>query len=157
MEYISRISSKQTKNIEDTIIDFERYWNLKDSQKFGTLFTENAEFTDIMGQVAVGKKQIEEMQRIIFENFMKNAVLNHNILYIRNISEESIMATCKWKTLGHSNDTNDKLPERKGIIQIIFHLIEDKWLISLVQNFDFTALYNNIDNYTMKYFNIDKK
>lgn len=150
MEYISKISREDTLRIEDLLNDFQKYWNRKDSGKMASLFTENAEFTDIMGQIAQGKKAIETMHNRVFQLVMKHAVMSHEILYIREVASLHIMITCKWETKGHTNRQNERLPHRQGIMLVAVSSIGKNPLISLVQNFDFTAMYNNVDRYKMK-------
>lgn len=152
MEYISKISNEDNLKIEHILNRFEEYWNHKDVSKMVSLFTEDAEFTDIMGQIALGREKIEKMHEIVFEKVMKKAVLSNHILYIREVASDTVMVTCQWKTVGHTNPQGENMPDRKGMMQIILSSVNGDWLISLVQNFDFTALYNNVDSYNMKFF-----
>lgn len=151
-KYISELSPEENANAEALLNKFQQYWNKKDSTKMVTLFTQNAEFTDIMGQVAIGKEKIDEMHKKVFGRFMKHAKLEQQILYMREITSETALVTCKWKTSGHSNEKNDPLPDRQGLMQVIIRKVTDNWLISLVHNLDFTVLYNNIDSYQIQFF-----
>lgn len=105
-----------------------------------------------MGQIALGRDKIEAMHSIIFQRVIKHAVLSLDILYVRTVAPDRAMVTCKWKTEGHIDTNHNQLPDRKGIMQVILSLAAEKWLISLIQNFDFTTMYNDVERYQMRLF-----
>lgn len=150
MNYISKISKESSLKIKTVLKDFETYWNDKNSSKMASLFTKDAEFTDIMGQVALGSKKIEDMHDMVFQKVMKHAIMSLYILYIREIASDKIMTTCKWTTTGHTDQNGVKLPDRTGIMTIVISSSVGNWMISLVQNFDFTTMYNSVDSYNMR-------
>ena len=115
-------------------------------------FTSDAEFTDIMGQVAQGKEKIEAMHQFVFSKFMRDAVLEQETLYMREIAPNTVLCTLKWRTTGHTNPANQPLPPRSGLMQVIVSELDQQWAITLVHNLDFTHLYNNIEDYTMQPF-----
>lgn len=137
---------------EFLLTNFARSWNEKKADKMVSLFSEDAEFTDIMGQIARGKNQIEQMHHFVFQNFMQYATLTLNPLYVREIGENRRMATCQWKTVGHTDPKGNQLPSRTGIMVVVVTTEADEWLISLIQNFDFTSMYNNSEQYKMVLF-----
>ncbi len=93
-----------------------------------------------MGQIAIGRDSIEAMHRIVFQKVMKHAVLSQDILYMREIGLNMVFVTTKWITKGHTDDRNNELPDRKGIMQVVLTQNSGSWNISMIQNFDFTTM-----------------
>jgi uncharacterized protein (TIGR02246 family) len=152
MNYLSTIKPENSSAVELVIDKFEECWNQKDAVNMTALFTQDAEFIDIMGQVALGQDKIKKMHEFVFQKVMKHAIMSHDILYVRDIDFENTLVTIKWTTTGHTDKENKQMPDRKGIMQIILSGTSTDLLIALVQNFDFTTLYNNVDNYNLKFF-----
>lgn len=157
MEYIARVPEEHINKIENLLNQFQSTWNAKDATAMAELFTDDAEFTDIMGQIAETKKDIRVMHEMVFQYVMRKAVLSNEIMYMRTIAKNTVLVTCKWKTSGHTNPEQQSLPDRNGIMQVVVTLKNNNWMIALVQNLDFTLLYNNINDYTMKPFEASKK
>lgn len=149
---MDKIIDKEQREINRLLNQFVEEWNRKDAQSMALLFTEEAEFTDIMGQVAQGRERVAAMHLIVFEHVMKKAQLSQETLYLRKINENQVMATCKWITKGHTDPEGNALPDRSGLMVMILSPEIDDWKISLVQNFDFSKMYNQIEEFEMKVF-----
>ena len=149
---MNQVTPEQQTQITSLLNQFVAYWNQKDAGKMASLFREDAEFTDIMGQIALGRAKIDAMHQFVFQRFMKEAVLSQEILYIRPVAPQHVMATCKWQTEGHTDPNGKSLPARTGLMQVILSEEAGEWQISLVHNFDFTAMYNQAENYKMTIF-----
>lgn len=150
MSFINNTNIQEPNVISELLNSFQETWNKKNAHEMAALFSEKAEFTDIMGQIALGRERIEQMHAFVFARFMKEAKMSHEILYMRNINENQVLITCTWKTTGHTNPKNKILPDRKGVMQVVVEKFETDWQIILVHNLDFTTMYNSIDDYRMR-------
>lgn len=103
MSFVSNTNIQEPNEISELLNKFQETWNKKNAKEMTTLFSKNAEFTDIMGQIALGRERIEQMHAFVFTRFMKEAIMAHEILYMRNINDNQVLITCTWKTTGHVN------------------------------------------------------
>ncbi|MEZ4951515.1 MAG: hypothetical protein R2784_19335, partial [Saprospiraceae bacterium] len=98
----------------------------------------------------LGKPNIQKMHVMVFQKMMKEAILQLDILYARAIAKGLALVTGKWSTKGHTDPQNNKLLERAGIIEVVLEKDEGEWKLKMVQNFDFTGMYNNPKAYAIK-------
>ena len=144
MKNISTLSIETTNEILTLLNQFVTNWNSKDLKLFGSVFTEDAEYIDIVGQIAVGKTDVMEQHRFPFEVVNKIAVFTMDDLYIRTIADNLVMVTGSWVCENSTTPKGDILPTRKGVIQVICRNENNEWKIRLVHNTDLTQAYNGI-------------
>lgn len=153
MKQLTNIAEQDTLAIVQVLQAFEHTWNEKDIDGMVALFTDDAEFTDIMGNVARGKDKIKQMHEFVFGKMMKGATLHIDSVYTRAISEGLVLATSKWSTDGHTDSSGKEMPQRRGLIQFVCQNKGDgAWKISLVYNTDFTQLYVQSAEHELKFF-----
>lgn len=152
MEVFSTASAQITDSITTLAEAFVDTWNKKDDGQFGELFTDDAEFTDIVGQVARTKSEIIEQHQFPFSVTNKNAVLSLDELHIRTIAPEMVLTSCKWEVMNSSTPDGKQLPPRKGVMQMISKNLNDTWKISLVHNTDLAGAYNKHVDTTLRLF-----
>lgn len=153
MKRLSRITDGETNAIAEVIEKFQSAWNQKDVDGMVALFTDDAEFTDIRGQIALGKAKVKAMHEFAFQKVMKGAKLNVDSIYIRDISNKQVLVTGKWSTDGHADFSGKEMPQRRGVIQFICMLVdESNWRISLVYNTDFTQQYVQSSQHELAFF-----
>lgn len=75
MEYLRYLPDSINYQITNLVERYQQAWNQKEIIGMLVCFADESEFTDIMGQIAVGKQEIEAMHTFIFQRMMKNAVL----------------------------------------------------------------------------------
>jgi uncharacterized protein (TIGR02246 family) len=151
MKTISRLSSEITTEIVSLLNDFVTKWNTKDLERFGTVFTDDAEYIDITGQIAVGKRDILEQHRFPFEVVNKRAVFGLDNIYIRAIAPTLILVTGNWVCENSTTPKGDLLPVRSGVIQVICRKEVPQWKISLVHNTDLSQVYTGIVNTELRF------
>lgn len=137
----SNLNAKATAEIREAINTFQTAWNEKNLEHFVRLFTEDAEFTDVVGQTAVGKKGIREQHEFAFGTVMKNASLEISNLLVREIAQGIAMATAHWLNRNSQTPYGRPLPERNGIIQFILLETTQGWKFKIVHNADFALPY----------------
>lgn len=151
MQYLSNIPDNEAGAIIKVIEQFQTTWNKKDAKAMVSLFSDDAEFTDIMGQIARGKDQIEQMHAFVFEKVMKTAQLSMHNFYLRNISEDLVLVTCKWHTEFHTDFDGKEMPKRGGVMQIICRNTGSNREITLVYNTDLTPSYVESGQHELKF------
>lgn len=138
MSIKTRLDKEQTYTVLHILDQFLTNWNNKDLESFGKLFSRDAEFTDVIGQTAIGREAIVKQHRYPFENVMKFATLEIKDHYIRPLADNLIMVSALWKVTGSLTPGGDKLADRNGVIQLILKTdsTTNQTLIQLVHNSD---------------------
>lgn len=132
----TRLDEGKTSVVLNILDQFVMNWNNKDLVSFGSLFTEDAEFTDVVGQTAIGKDAIIEQHVYPFENVMKFATFEIKDSYIRELTEDLIVVSALWKVTGSVTPKGLALPDRNGVLQIVIEKKDTSFLIKLVHNSD---------------------
>jgi uncharacterized protein (TIGR02246 family) len=156
MKNISRLTIENTNEIISLLNEFVTKWNSKDLQLFGTVFTDDAEYIDIVGQIAIGKNDVIEQHRFPFEVVNKIAVFSLDNLYLRAIAQNLILVTGNWVCENSTTPKGDLLPVRSGVIQVICRNENNEWKISLVHNTDLSQVYSGIVNTELRFHSIQK-
>lgn len=136
MKLVSRTTDERTSKIIDLLTAFTSCWNQKDLSNFGSFFVEDAEYTDITGQTALGIPAIIKQHEHPFSTVNKHAVFQIDNLLIRDVSENLVIVSARWTTSGSQTPKGEPLPERKGIVQFICVFQNERWLLKLVYNAD---------------------
>lgn len=148
MKYISHLSQTDTEQLLHLLERFVALWNAKDADAFGQVFTENAEYTDIVGQTALGRQALIEQHRYPFAVVNKVAVLAIQDLYVRPLSDALTLVTAHWSCEGSTTPTGQPLPTRHGVVQIVCQRDEvSTWLIRLVHNTDTNLMYERQEGF----------
>lgn len=153
MKHLSVVSSSDTEEILNIIEQFQSTWSKKDISGMMSLFTEDAEFTDIVGQIAKGKDTVKLMHEQVFQHVMKGAVLNIYSVYMREVGNGLILVTGKWNTEKHEDLEGKEMPLREGVIQFMCKKQSaSAWKISLVYNTDMSKMYTREINTDFRFF-----
>lgn len=156
MKNISRLTSETTNEIISLLNDFVTKWNSKNLELFSTVFTDDAEYIDIVGQIAIGKNDLIEQHRFPFEVVNKIAIFSLDNLYIRSVTENLILVTGNWVCENSTTPKGDILPIRSGVIQVICRNENNEWKISLVHNTDLSQVYSGIVNTELRFHSTQK-
>jgi len=138
----SRLSPTTTQAIRDRLDHFLHTWNEKDLDDFMENFTDDAEFTDVVSQTAIGKAAIRKQHEFAFNVVMKNASFEMSNILAREIVPDVIMVSAHWLNKNSQTPDGTTLPDRNGVIQFV--LIKDiatDWLCKIVHNADFSLPY----------------
>jgi len=85
-----------------TVEDALAAWNRKDAKAFSEYFTENAEFTDVVGQLMPNRAEIERLQTQPFITVLKKAQLETKEIRVKAIRSDVASVDIKWETTRHT-------------------------------------------------------
>jgi len=132
---------EKEKHIKITLAKMVQCWNEKNAKDFSELFLETGEWTDVVENVAKGRKEIEELHILPFGNFLKHATLSFQEVQIKFIRADVAAVVTKWTTTGDESIEGKKLPSRYGRMYLILTLEKNDWYINVGHNIDSTATY----------------
>ncbi|GCE22844.1 hypothetical protein KDK_66440 [Dictyobacter kobayashii] len=116
-------------------------WNRHNEEELAELFRENGEFTDVTGQLMAGRTEIERLHQIPFTTTLKHAILSIKEVRTTWITPGIASVDINWTTTGHQTASEQPLPPRSGLMNLILVQQDDQWLIAVGHSFDFTATY----------------
>ena len=135
-------TTKDEEEIKAMVADFEKAMNAKDAAAMSKVFHEDAEFTNVVGMTARGRKPIEEFHRPLFEGdgtkgfpSFKSAVLKIVETRIRFIRPDVASVDVTWTQTGSVLDGKDR-GLRKGLMSWIATKEGGHWSVAVMHNMD---------------------
>lgn len=123
------------------ITEMTARWNAKDAAAFADVFTDDADFTDVLGQTARGKVAIEAQHRFPFTRNMREAVLTVDETHVRALSSDIHVALLRWTTTKNLSLDGTPAPDRRGNMHVVLQRIGGKWRVASVLNQDPMGVY----------------
>jgi len=115
-------------------------WNKHDVKAFASLFANDADFTNWMGQGATGRDAIEKYHEPLFATRFKTTHQATENIKVRLIKLDVASVDIWWNMTGALDDTGQPRPPRRGILSWIMTKEEGKWMIKVMHNLDLTAI-----------------
>ena len=144
----SRIDHQSTTEIITLLDSFLKTWNDKDLEGFIANFQDDAEFTDVVSQTAIGREAIKAQHEFAFNVVMKNASFEMSNHLIREIAPEVILVSANWLNKNSQTPDGKILPDRNGVIQFVITKDQtEKWKFKLVHNSDFALPYQKQERF----------
>lgn len=127
--------------VEQVVVAALAAWNRKNAGEFASVFIEDAEFTDVVGQLMPGRAEIERLHIPPLTTVLKNAHLHMQEMRIKAIRPDVASVDVKWETTGHTKPDGSPLPPRYGLLHFVIVKDENKWAVAVAHNADYTATY----------------
>jgi len=116
-------------------------FNSHNAKAFAALFLPNAEFTNVVGQSAKGRKAIEEFHAPMFEGkpgyySFKNSILKNEIPRISVIRPDIASVDVYWTMDKCLLPDGSELKNRRGLVTFLMIKENGKWGIDIMHNAD---------------------
>ena len=132
-------TNAEASGIGEIISRFTEAWNLHDAAAFSNLFAENAELTNVLGQLSSGRKAIEKQHAFIFSTRFRQSVLKPEAVHVRLLQENLALVDVGWYMTG-SLDLNGNLwHNRKGLVNFILKEEKGRWPVLVAHITDLTT------------------
>jgi uncharacterized protein (TIGR02246 family) len=122
---------------------FETTHNAHDARAFAALFAPDAEFTNVLGMPARGRKAIEEFHRPLFEGdtsrgnpSFKEAVVKSDDVRIRFLRPDVASVDIRWTQTGSKAPGGQDLGTRKGLVSWVVTKEGGTWLVAVMHNME---------------------
>lgn len=133
-------------DVRKAVAGFSTAWNHHDMDAFGKLFTSDADFVNVAGQLMTGRQEIQMHHagshgaipadtqvagttRRLYGIF-RNSTMKFNQIDVRILGNDVAVAHVRWELPGDARTPNP----RRGILTFGLTRQEDKWLIAAAQN-----------------------
>ena len=116
-------------------------WNRHDMKTYSTLFTEDADFVNVVGMHFRGRPQIEAVHIDLHRTIFKGSNLRAVSTTVRSVNDQVVLAHIAWEMTGAEGLPGWNVPEpRKGMMSLVLVRTGDRWLITAAQNTDAVPL-----------------
>jgi uncharacterized protein (TIGR02246 family) len=122
--------------IEGIAAKLTEAWNRHDAHAFAATFAEDADFTNVFGMTAKGRKGVEDFHAPVFATMFKDSRLTVTEIRIRLIRPEVAAADFRWEMSGARDPNGNPWPDRKGLVNLIATDHQGSWLIDVLHNMD---------------------
>lgn len=127
-------SATDEKAIRQVVKDYETLWNKHDMSTFGNLFTDDAEWVNVVGHVWRGKADIVKVHRIVHEGNFKNRNMQFDNMTVRFIRPDVAVSIVRWTLDGFEAPDGRHFPKGQNVATLVFVKHDGKWLISSGEN-----------------------
>lgn len=116
-------------------------WNHHDVKANAALFTEDADFVNVVGVRMRGRKEIEAQHEKLHRTLMRNSVVSIQQRSLRLLSSDVAVAHVQWEMKGGEKVAGwDVRETRHGIFTYILVRENGRWLITGAHNTDTVAV-----------------
>ena len=125
--------------IAQTLERFLEAWNKNDVHAFAMTFTEDADFTNVVGVHAHGRADVETFHAPRFATTFKGTHQTAQIRSIRFLTSSLAAVDVDWQLTGSKYQDGSPRPDRKGLINCVMAKQADgSWLFEVLHNTDLT-------------------
>src|SRR5437870_1995208 len=129
--------------IEAVLAALQDSWNRHDMAAFAALFSQDADFVNVVGMHLRGRAAIEAQHVAIHKTVFRNSQLRTLGQSVRFLTPQVAVAHVDWQMTGHdmSHVKDWSLPEvRKGVLTAVLLFEGDTWRIDALHNTDTVPL-----------------
>jgi len=132
-------ASQQTQAADELAIhgvmdNFMNAWNRHDAKAWTAVFTDDADFTNVLGVSASGRSDIEQFHANVFATIFKDSHQKYTGIKIRFIRPDVAAVDVHWEMTGSTGPTGNPVPLRQGLLNFTMTKSHDKWQIVVMHN-----------------------
>jgi uncharacterized protein (TIGR02246 family) len=120
--------------IRQVVNDYVTFWNKHDMSTFGSLFTDDAEWVNIVGMVWRGNAEIVKVHQIVHKTNFKNRNMQLDDMTVRFVRPDVAVAIVRWTLDGFDAPDGRRFDKGQNVAMLVFVKEKDKWLISGGEN-----------------------
>lgn len=117
-------------------------WNRHDMKKFAALFTEDAEFVNVIGLWWHGRSEIQKQHEALHATRMRNSHLVSTETAVKHLRPDVAVVHTRWQLTGDTGIDGVTLPMRQGVMSLVIVRTAEGWRIASAQNTDVVPLPN---------------
>ena len=113
-------------------------WNAHNVHQFASMFAEDADFTNVLGQSASGRANIEKFHVYVFEHFFQKSHQTGEVTTIRFLRSDIAAVDVRWDMTGAVDEAGKPIPHRNGLANCVFTKSGGEWLVTIMHNTELT-------------------
>ena len=124
--------------IQRIITKQEVAWNVADSASFGSTFTEDADFINILGQAFHGREAIVQIHATIFNGPYKGSHTTVTMHQFRQLTPDVVLVEAMYEVTGYKSLPQGITPTSEGVLKTRMKYVllkrDEGWQIVAAQN-----------------------
>jgi uncharacterized protein (TIGR02246 family) len=121
--------------IHKTVTAFMDAWNKHDARAFAMTFSEDADFTNVVGQSAHGRSGVQVFHAPFFATIFKDSHLVATVHSIRFLTADFAAVDVDCEMTGATSPDGSPRPFRKTLVNCVMARQKDgSWLIEVLHN-----------------------
>jgi uncharacterized protein (TIGR02246 family) len=117
-------------------------WNRHDMKRFAELFTEDAQFVNVIGLWWSGRAEIQKQHEALHATRMRNSHLVATETAVHLLRPDVAVLHIRWQLTGDTGIDGVTLPMRRGVMSLVTVRTGSEWQIASAQNTDVVPLPN---------------
>jgi uncharacterized protein (TIGR02246 family) len=130
---------QDSQNIQALLDGMSKAWNTHDAKTFSMVFSDEADFTDVLGASVFGRKAIQTFYEKSFRAGLKNSSLITTGKKIRYITNDILAVDAWWEMKGAQAADGKDMPPSKGLASMLMTRDGNQWLILIMHNMNLPA------------------
>lgn len=118
---------------------YEQAWNGHDAHAFASLFSEDADFTNVRGQAAHGRAAIERAHVPLFAKLFQGSHQTMTGSAIRFLRPDVATAEVRWEMTGAIDREGKPRPLTRGLRALVLTKEKGLWHIAVFHNMELLA------------------
>ncbi len=127
-------STTDEKAIRQVAKDYVTLWNKHDMNTFIYLFSDDAEWVNVVGMVWRGKAEINKAHQVVHKTYFKNRNIQLDNMSVRFIRPDVAVSIVKWNVDGFEAPDGRHVDKGTDVSMLVFAKQNGKWLISSGEN-----------------------
>lgn len=132
----------QARTPEEVPGDFAAAWNRHDMKALARLFSDRADFVNVIGLHWRGRGEIERAHTEIHATRMKDSRLTILAKTVRPLRADVAIVHADWELQGDTGIEGKPLPPRTGVLSFVVAKRGGAWLVESAQNTDIVPIPN---------------
>jgi uncharacterized protein (TIGR02246 family) len=126
-------------DLEDVPAAFVDAWNRHDMQAFAALFTEDANFVNVVGMWWRSQAEIEAAHATAHATVFRNSRLDGGAASVIKLRPGVAAVHMAWELTGQTGPDGKPSAPRRGILLLVLTEEGDGWRIRVAQNTDIAS------------------
>ena len=115
---------------------FTRAWMARDAQSLAGLFSEDAEFVNVVGLWWHDRAAIEAAHDYGLSTFFSKSTLRPGTIRTKYLGNDVAVVQCRFTLAGQTHPNGDEADIRRTILTFVAHRQDKGWPIAVAQNTD---------------------
>ncbi len=130
----SKGRTKDEEAVRKVVTDSVEAWNRHDVKAFSMLFTDDADFINVLGAGAAGRTEIEKLHAPLFSTIFKESKVTTVDTRVRFIKSDVATVDSTWGMTGYIDPADEKRTPRKAlmIMNLIMTKKKGKWYVAVM-------------------------
>jgi uncharacterized protein (TIGR02246 family) len=117
-------------------------WNRHDMKEFGSLFTDDAQFVNVIGLWWHSRDEIQKAHEALHATRMRTSHLDTTESAVHVLGPKAAVLLQQWQLTGDTGIDGVTLPMRSGVMTMVIVKAGSRWQIASAQNTDIVPLPN---------------